>query len=247
MKGASVFAYARWHARDAIGRAFVPAGFFLVTAGIQLALLVRAYGLDEFRGSEAAQGEALAIYTGSMPVSMMLGALLVGSGFVAADRERGHVRFLFSSPIVAWQYYLQRFVVGITLFVLATSLVPLILSAVLIEVPITPVILVAFVYASLLGSLAMLAGAFARRDGLVVIGITVAAVTFQGLTRAGNAPRWMELVAAVLPPIGKANGLSGDWFSGVPAHTPDLVLVLGYALAMLVTALFTIHRAPLVR
>jgi ABC-type transport system involved in multi-copper enzyme maturation permease subunit len=247
MSRANLLAYARWHARDALLKALVPAGFFLVTAGIQLALLARAYGLAELRASAEATEHAISIYRGSLPISILLGGLLVGSGYVALDRERGHVRFLFSAPIVAWQYYLLRFTVGVTLFVLATALVPLVFGRVFVPVPLGPVLLAAVLYAMLLGSLAMLAGALARRDGVVVIAVTIAAFGFQGIAAAGEAPRWIALVASALPPINTVQGLASSLLRGVPAHTGDLSLVLGYALAMLVTALYTIHRAPLVR
>lgn len=247
MIGANLLAYSRWHARDAIARALVPAGLFVVIAGMPLALMVRALGLEAIRSTTEARDQALMVYTGSLPQMILLGALLVGSGYVALDRERGHVRFLFSAPVVAWQYYLLRFLVGITLFTAATTLIPVGFGLVFFRVPLLPVLLTAGTYALLIGSLAMLAGAFTRRDGLVVIAVTLASLMFQGLSRSGDAPRWMELVAAALPPIGAADRLRSAWFQGDPAATGDVTLVLGYTLAMLITALYTIHRAPLVR
>lgn len=247
MTGANLLAYARWHARDALPRALVPAGLFAVIAGMPLALMVRALGLEGIRASADAREQALLVYTGTLPQMILLGALLVGSGFVALDRERGHVRFLFATPVVAWQYYLLRFLVGIALFTAATSLIPVAFGLLLFRVPVLPVLLTAGTYAFLLGSLAMLAGAFTRRDGLVVIGVTLASLMFQALSRSGDAPRWLGVVAAVLPPVDTADRLRAAWFQGDPAATGDVTLVLGYALAMLVTALYTIHRAPLVR
>lgn len=247
MIGATLIAYARWHARDAIARAVVPLALFLVIAGMPLALLVRGMGLEAIRLSAAARDQALTAYTSVLPQMILLGALLVGSGFVALDRERGHVRFLFSSPIVAWQYYLMRFVIGIALFTAVTTLIPVGFGLVFFPVPVLPVLLTAGTYALLLGSLAMLAGAFTRRDGLVVIAVTLASLMFQGLSRSGGAPRWMELVAAALPPVATADRLRSAWFQGDAVATGDLTLVLGYSLAMLITALYTIHRAPLVR
>jgi hypothetical protein len=247
MIGANLLAYAKWHARDALVRAFVPAGLFVVLAGMQLAIMARAMGLDAIRDSTEARDQALMVYNGSLPQMILLGALLVGSGFVALDRERGHVRFLFAAPVVAWQYYLARFLIGITLFTAVTTLIPVGFGLIFFRVPLLPVVLTAGTYALLLGSLAMLAGAFTRRDGLIVIGVTLASLMFQGLSRSSDVPRWMELAAAGLPPIDTADRLRSAWFQGDPAATGDVTLVLGYALAMLITALYTIHRAPLVR
>lgn len=247
MSAANLLAYTRWHARDAVLRALVPAALFLVTAGIPLWLMARSYGMDAIRGGGPAHRQALETYMGALPLVILLSGLMVGAGFVSTDRERGHVRFLFATPVVAWQYYLLRFAVGLLLFTTAVSLVPLGFSVVFFAVDVLPVVLAAATFALLLGSLSMLAGAITRRDGAVVIVVTLGAALFQQAARTGDAPRWMELLAAALPPVNSASRLQEAWFKDQAIDTGDLSLVLGYALAMLVTALFTIRRAPLVR
>jgi hypothetical protein len=159
------------------------------------------------------------------------------------------VRFLFSAPVVAWRFYLARYLVGLALFVVAMVFVPLAFGVIVTPVPVWPVAAAAALFGLLIGSLALLAGALTRHDGAIVIGVTLVASLAQAMVRAPTVapPAWFRGLATALPPIDAAGQVRDAWMSGASADAGQLVHVLGYALAMLVAALLVIRRAPLVR
>lgn len=240
-------AYLRWHLRDAALRAFAPVIIAFGLLGIPILTMAQASGWAALRADGDAQRGLLAGYAQLVPTVITLGALLVASGFVAADRDRGYVRFLFSAPVVPWRYYLQRFVVGLTAFVAACALVPIGFGLMITARPVAPVLASAALYGYLIGALAMLAGALTRRDGAVVLGIVMLSSILQPLAAQAELAGWVEFLAAILPPLGPADAVRGAVLAGRAVDRPALVHVLGYATGMLVSALVLIRRAPLVR
>lgn len=246
MIGPHVLAYAAWHLRDSLLRALAPIGLWLSLSGVGLGLMIRSSGLEAVR-SGPLQIPATAAYQQGLTLALTLGALILASGYVAQDRAQGHVRFLFSAPVVAWQFYLARFVIGLVCFVAATALIPVGFSLLIFPVAVAPVVASAALYGLLLGALAYLAGALTRRDGAVVIGVTLLASVLQPFARTDQLPGWLDVIATALPPLKAADDVRTAWMSGAAPVTQDLVLALGYALAMLVVSLLIIRRAPLVR
>lgn len=242
----NVLAYAAWHLRDSVLRALAPVGLWLALSGFGLGLMIHDNGVEAVR-SGPLQPIALLAYTQGLSLALTLGALIFASGYVAQDRTKGHVRFLFSTPVVAWQFYGARFVIGLACFVAAMALIPLGFSWVLFPVPVAPVVASAAMYGLLLGGLSYLAGALTHRDGAVVIVVTLAASLLQPFTQRGELPGWLDALASALPPLHAADTIRTAWLAGDAAGTGDLLLVLGYALAMLVVSLLFIRRAPLVR
>lgn len=249
MSATALLAYTRWHARDAFVRAISPVAIFAALALLNIWGLASRFGMAEIRAAGELQDGVRRFYDQMMPLAMTLGALTVGSGFVAVDRERGHVRFLFSAPIVSWQYYLSRLLVGMVSFTAAYALVPIGFGWLVFDVPILPVLASAALYATVFGSLGILAGALTQRDGAVVIVTTLLSMSLNLIVRAGasGAPAWMVWAERLLPPIATADTVRTAWLAGVAPDPADLIRVLAYSAAMLVVALFTIHRAPLVR
>lgn len=243
----TLLAYLPWHARDAAVRALTPLVISALLLSIPLGAMANGASWAVLREPGRLQDAALGAYRQTIELAITLGALLVASGFVAADRDRGHVRFLFSAPIVPWRFYLQRFVVGAVCFVLAVSCIPLAFGLVVRTVPVAPAATSAALYALLIGSLALLAGAITRRDGAVVIGVLLLAGLLQPLAAQAELPAALEAFAASLPPLHAADRVRADLLQG---STPDgraLVHVLGYASGMLAAALVVLRRAPLVR
>ncbi|MBP7550593.1 MAG: ABC transporter permease [Gemmatimonadaceae bacterium] len=249
MSTTALLAYTRWHVRDAFVRAIAPVAIFAALALLNIWGLASRFSMVEIRATGELHDGVQRFYDQMMPLAMTLGALTVGSGFVAVDRERGHVRFLFSTPIVAWQYYLLRLVVGMLTFTAAYALVPLGFGWFVFDVPVLPVLASAALYATVFGSLGILAGALTQRDGAVVIVTTLLSMSLHLIVRAGapGVPAWMVWAERILPPIATADVVRTAWLAGAAPDAADLTRVLGYSAAMLVTALFTIHRAPLVR
>lgn len=246
MMGPHVLAYAGWHLRDSLLRALVPIALWLSLAGVGLGLMISGAGVEALR-SGPLHTTALSAYQQGLTLAVTLGALILASGYVAQDRAQGHVRFLFSTPVVAWQFYLLRFVIGLVCFVAATVLIPVTFSLLVFPVPIAPVAASAALLGLLLGALSYLAGALTRRDGAVVIGVTLFASLLQPFARADELPGWLDAIATALPPLKAADDVRTAWMSGATPVTADLLLVLGYSLAMLAVSLLIIRRAPLVR
>lgn len=247
MTGTGSLAYLRWHLRDSVPRAVAPVVIFLGVGGLPLWSLIGRQGLDAARTAGRFQDSLLQVYGQTMTLAMTLGALVVVSGIVSVDRERGHVRFLFAAPVSAWRHYLVRSIAGVTLFATAFLAVPIGFGAVVTPVPVLPVLQGALLLAFIYGSLTLLAGAITAKDGPVAIVLVVLSTVLQQLAKAEQLPRWAEVVAGFLPPLVLAGEVRGTWLAGADAAGGDLLLVLGYSLGMLVTALVVIHRAPLVR
>lgn len=244
---ANVLAYARWHARDALPRALAPVALFAAIGGVPLWSIVGGNGLAAVRTDPELVQLTLAVYRQAMSSAMTLGAVLMLSGWVAEDRDKGHVRFLFSAPVVAWQHYLLRAAVGTALFAACFVAIPLGFGAVLTPVPVVPVFTASVLYALLFGGLALLAGAITRRDGAVVIVVALAAALLQQVALAEGVPPTVRWLAALLPPIVPADQVRTAWLAGEAAATGDLARTTGYAVGMFVAALAIIRRAPLVR
>ncbi len=249
MSGATLAAYARWHAKESIGRALVPLLVFTAIVGIPIWELAQRAGLADVRVPGRIQDEVLALCRTLLGLSITLGALLVGSGFVAKDRTAGHVRFLFSTPVVPWQFYLQRFVIGFALYCGAVAIAPVGFSYFVLPVPVWPVVASAAVYGLLLGGLGMLAGSVTRHDGAVVIGAVLVGSILQQTVRqsAGQAPAWMEWIAVLLPPVDSADRVRTALLTGAAVDQRALALVLAWGAGMLLASLVVIRRAPLVR
>ena len=240
-------AYAKFQFRDGLWRATVPVLIFLGIGGIPIWSLASQRSLAAMRQGGEAQAMVVAIYTQTMSLSMTLGALMLVSGFVALDRERQHFRFLFSTPVEPWRYYLQQYAISALLFVAIFSLVPLGFGLVVTSVPIVAVTKSAALYALLFGSLALLCGALVNRDGVVLIVTLVGGTVLQRLAEAEMLPRLAAGVARALPPFIVADDVRSRWLAGGALEGNGVALVIAYSLAMLVVALWLIRRAPLAR
>lgn len=246
---ANLLAYLRFHLRDAAVRGLAPALFFVVLVTIPLYEFAQREGLAVLREPGKMQDEVVGMYRTLLATTMTLGAFLVASGFVAKDREAGYVRFLFSTPVVPWRFYLQRYLVGLTLFVAIYALLAFGFGWVVTPVAILPAVRSAALYGFLIGGTAMLSGAITRHDGALLAGSSLLGYTLQQVVRIadGNQPTWMEVLAQALPPIDAADQVRSAWLAGNAADSGQLALVLAWSAAMLVVALFIIKRAPLVR
>jgi hypothetical protein len=116
-----------------------------------------------------------------------------------------------------------------------------------VTVPILGTLLALLLSGFFLGSMLLLIGAVTQRDGLVFIGVYLFSNVLQSITQAGAGPTWLRGLAWMLPPVKQLSDFSGAWLGGRTVEPQDLVLVLGYGLGMLVSALVLIKRAPLVR
>lgn len=250
MNGTNSFSYLRWHARDGIIRAAAPLFLFALIVGFPISdVASRDAGIEAARVPGPIHDGVAMLYRTMVGLSITLGALLVASGFVSKDREAGYVRFLFSTPVVPWRFYLERFIVSLLLFCACFALVPIAFSELVFAVPVVPVIMSSALYGALLGSLAMLAGSLTRHDGGIVIGVVAIGSVVQAVVRTADSqsPAWMTWLSKSLPPIDFADQIRTAWLAGGSADSGQLTLVLVWSFLMLVAALVVIKRAPLVR
>jgi hypothetical protein len=247
MSGTSPFAYLRWHARDSLLRSVVPLLLFTAIAVLPIRSLVSRFGMDAIREGGQLQQNVLQIYSQTLTLAMTLGAVLLLSGFVAQDRERGHVRFLFAAPVVPWQHYLMRALVAVLMFTALFVLIPIGFSRLVVPVEIVGVLKSALLFAALYGGLAMLAGALANKDGVLFILLVVATTILQQLDKGELLSQPLAGLARALPPLVLADGVRSRWLAGFEPASADLIHVGLYAVALYVVALVVIRRAPLAR
>lgn len=243
---APLLAYLPWHARDAWLRALTPVLIAGGVIGIPVYSFIGAsdsVSVADRRGIELAMN----VYDGGIPLALTLGAIILMNQVIALDRDKQYFRFTMAHPIAAWEFYLQRFLVGLVLFVAASAVIPLVFSALVVKVTVIGMIKSAALQGLLLGALAMLCGALVSKDGLALIVTYVVAQILQDLRKAEVLVSWLVPVAQSLPPVRLASSLRGDWLRGVPVESSDLLFVVSYSVAMIAAALFLVKRLPLAR
>jgi len=243
---APLLAYIPWHARDALPRAIAP---LLIAFGI-IGIPVWAFvggnaqvSVSDPRGADL----AMQIYNGGLPLVLGIGAIILMNQVVALDREKQHYRFLLAHPVAAWEYYLQRFIVGLVLFVAAAAVVPILFSALAVDVPIIPLMKTAALEGLLVGALATFCGVLVNKDGVALIITFLLAKILQDLDRVDQLTWWLEPVARGLPPIALSGEIRSQLLSNTAVAQGDLLHVIGYAVGMLAVALFLVKRLPLAR
>lgn len=242
-----LLAYLPWHLREAAARAVGPVIIFAVLGG--LPLWGMAAGNEEFVFTDPQVQEVVRqMYQGNVSLCLVIGGLLLMTRTVALDRERQHVRVLFAHQVPPAMFYLQRYVVGLLLFVALFSIVPLTFSWLALPVPVLGTLKAAALLGALVGALGLLCAAITQRDGLVLLALLLISTTLHELRKADVLPGWAEAIAWALPPIGFGTDLGSLLLRDAALPSGNaLVLVIGYTLGMLATALLVIRRAPLVR
>jgi len=242
-----LLAYIPWHARDGIVRALTSPLTFALLGGIPLATVPFEGGIASMATNPQMRDFGTSLYLNVGSLAMMLGAVLQMSNVVALDRERQYFRFLFAHQVAPWMYYLQRYVVGVALFAALFMLVPIVYSQVVVPVNILGALKAAVLFGAFVGSLALLCGAFTKREGLALIAVYLTAAMMQPPQVYAALPTWAQWFSKILPPAHAAAEVRDAWMKGVDAVPADLWLTLGWTAGMLAAALFVIRRLPLAR
>lgn len=245
MSATPLAAYTKWHVWETLPRLATPVALFLVLGAMPIATFANARGIDALQLPGEEQRQALMIYTQMLMLCITLGSIVVASGIIALDRERQYFRFLFSHPVVPWQFYLQKYLISALLFALVMMVIPVGFSLVVTDVPVLAVALSSLLYALLYGSLAMLCGALLNKDGIAFIAVIVVSSSLQETRQL--LPTWLAHVADALPPFKVADGVRRALLNGAAVDTGDLLHVIAYSAGMLVAALVFVRRAPLAR
>lgn len=246
MNSRPLIAYIPWHARDVGVKVFAPLLLFGVIAGLPLSVIPQQTGVSLLNLDAQMQDFALKAWSSTAGLCVTIGSILLMSGSIALDREKQHVRFLFAHQIAPTMFYLQRFAVATALFATTFLLAPLAYSVV-VPVPVLGTLLAVLLSSFFIGSMTMLFGAITQRDGAFFIVVFLLGNVLQGFTAQGVGPKWMQIISWILPPVRQVGEFSGAWLNGRTVEPQDLVLVLGYGIGMLLSALYLIKRAPLVR
>lgn len=175
---------------------------------------------------------------------VFVGALFATNGIVSDDRKNGYFRFYFAKPVRLTSFYLQKFLVALLGFMIATALlVPGWMYTFDRPAP-DPALYVAISAGFLLYTgVGFLVSAFVRTDWLSFIAIYLAAKLVWA--RWGSGEGVVAKVVHLLPPMGDQLGtLDGAAVSG---HIEwKLVLwIAGYGVACLVLGLIALRKRPL--
>lgn len=245
MSAAPLTAYTQWHMRETLPRLATPIGLFLVLGALPLATFANSQGLAGLQVPGSAQNTAMQIYSQMLQLSITIGAIVIASGTIALDRERQYFRFLFSHPFSPWQFYLQKYLIGVLLFGITMMVIPLVFSWIVTPVPVLAVALACLLFGLIYGSLAMLCGALLNKDGLAFIGTIVVTGALQ--TSRQFLPTWLAHLSDALPPFKVADDVRRALLSGGAVDTGDVIHVVAYSVGMLIAALVLVRRAPLAR
>jgi ABC-type polysaccharide/polyol phosphate export permease len=247
MSAAGRLAYLPWQLRDSAVKALAPALVFALMASPTL-LSMRASqpGID-FSTDPAGIQLAATVFQNFAVFSIWIGGLLVMSDIVALDRDRQFYRFLFSKPVVPWQLYLQRFIVGLVAFVAIYALVPVIYSAVVTPVPIAHTVIAVALMGVLLGGLMTLVSALTRRDGFGTVIVYMVTSVLQSASKADALADWMDPIARALPPVAKYADARTLLLQGVMPEAEVLWHIGLYGAGLAAVGLFLVKRLPLAR
>lgn len=240
--------YVPWQIRDILPRAFVPMALFIVFGGIPILGMLSVSDPGAPQPGSAEFREFLrAAYIGVAPLCMTLGAFLFMTQGPAVDRERQFVRFLFAHPVAPAQFYLQRFIVGLLLFLVCFLPVPLVLRAYGANIPIVGTIVAMTASLVLIGGLTTLCAALVNKDGLLLIVVYVLTQALQRLAATDVLWDWVQPIVRGLPPVESLGLVVKSLLQATDWPVTDLVHVIGYGLGLLVAGLLVIRRAPLAR
>jgi hypothetical protein len=157
------------------------------------------------------------------------------------------VRFFFSHQVNPARYYLQRFLVGLVVFLAIFALAPGGIELFLTDVNVLGSLAAFAVTLLLVGGMTVLAASLTNRDGLAVILSFVIIRTLQQLAAQDLLAQWLRPIVRGLPPIETMSVISQALVEGRTLVPNDVIHVLGYGLGLLAAGLFVMHRGPLVR
>lgn len=240
-------AYLPWQARDLLVRALAPLLVFAVVGGLPMFFWLREQEVIDLVNNGQQADFVRGVFESVSGLAIVLGAFLFMSQSVALDRDRQYLRFLFSQPVAPHLFYLQRFLVGLVLFLAVYAPVPLIIDGFLVDVATGGTLAAMAIALTLVGGLTVLAGAISHRDGLVVILVYIVSRTMQQLSEQDLIADWLDPVVAALPPIQVMSSLNQALIAGASWEWSAVFHSVGYGLGMLAVGLYIIRRAPLVR
>lgn len=242
-----LLAYLPWQLRDMAVRGLAPLAIMLVVGGIPIFAFLRSQDLVDL-SNNATQADFVRLAFQSVAgLAITLGAFLFMSSSVALDRDKQHVRFFFSHQVNPVHYYLQRFGVGMLVYLVLFAIAPLTVEWFMTDVRVLGSLAAFAVTLVLVGGLTVLAASLTNRDGLALILSFIVIRTLQQLAAQDLLVEWMRPIARGLPPIETMSVLSKALLEGNSVQATDVIHVVGYGIGLLAAGLLVMRRAPLVR
>lgn len=242
-----LLAYVPWHARDVFPRALVPLAVFAIVGGLPVFGYLRNQEIIDLANNASQADFVRAMFREVLPLAITLGAFLFMTQSVALDRDKQHTRFFFAHQVQPDAFYLQRFLVGLAVFLACFAPIPLVMNVLLPDLPVLGAFGALAIALVLVGGLTVLAGSLTRRDGLALILTFIIVRTLQQLSQADVLADWADPIARGMPPIQTMAELQRAFLAGGAFQWTDVVHVIGYGLGLLAAGLLVVRRAPLVR
>jgi hypothetical protein len=242
-----LLAYLPWQLRDMAVRGLAPLAIMLVVAGIPTFAFLRGQDIVDLVNNARQAEFVVQVYQSVATLAITLGAFLFMSSSVAMDRDKQHVRFFFAQQVSPVNFYLQRFAVGMLVFVAIFALAPLAVDVFLTDVHVWGSLAAYAISLVLVGGLTVLAASLTNRDGLALILSFLTIRTLQQLAAQDLLASWLKPIARGLPPIETMAQLSRALVEGNTVQGTDVIHVVGYGIGLLVAGLLVMRRAPLVR
>jgi hypothetical protein len=244
--------YLPWFGRDAV---VWPFRWFVFAIGVVCLIVWRfaekmhvptrtrggAFGAESMPLPEnVAQMMQIGVWNSVLTVTI----LMTIGGIVGLDLERGYYRSLFSKPMTPLWYYAQRWLVGAAVVMLCPLVLGLGLALALhdstgLTWDLTGQIGLAYL---LVGGATLLLSMFSSKGWLFVFLMSFMQNMIGAIGRPGGAdvlPGWLMAIHKALPPFQLLR-------PGAPLpHGPDLTLLLGYGVGLLVVSTIVLRLRPL--
>ncbi len=242
-----LIAYFPWLARDLAVRALAPLLVMLILGGLPLYALLQSQEVVDL-ANNAQQADAVRqMFNNVAPLAIALAGFLIMTQSVALDRDRQHVRFLFSHQVSPVAFYLARFLLGIVVFCAVFAIAPLIVEFGMVDIDVFGALAALALQLLLVGSLGVLCASLTHRDGLALVLSYFVIRTLQQLAKQDVLAAWAEPIVRGLPPFETLGTLVRAFLTDGTFQWTDVIHVVGYGIGLLVAALLVIRRAPLVR
>jgi hypothetical protein len=242
-------AYARYQLNDyLVHRAALPALLVVVIAGVTVYAMSKN-GPPGFWNSATGSQMAKSLFQQTMGLFLPLGAFMGINGLVAADRQHGHFRFLFSKPVNVPAFYAQAVAVHLVAFVAIAAALAWMLGVLTAPAPVLAAAESAALTFLLVGGLGLLLGSLVRFDGGVLVLVYLVSSIVQQIDaqQPGVLPAWASKLGQLLPPAFTLDQVRTHLFAGQAPAAADLWHVIGYGAAAGIAGLLVLRRAPLAR
>lgn len=241
--------YARYQAGDfLLQKASVPAVLALFIGGMTVYMSSR--GLVPLDWStEMGAASARAVLKQASDLFFPLAAFLGVNAISSADRQHGHVRFVFSKPVVVPFYYLQQWAVYGAALVLLGGALAVLLQLFTTTIPVVGAMEAAALTWILVGGIGYLCSSVTRFDGaLLILGWVVSNIlrSLASMQPESPLPSWLLPIVKALPPVDRLDTARSALYAGQSIGSGSVLHVVGYGLACLALGTLILRRRSLI-